>query len=129
MWYQGETEYSGGGVGHAISTDGVHWVKDAANPVILRESSDALWVILLGSTYYMYLESPSGISRATSLDGSDWDISGFDLPVLMPGPSGSWDALDIKRLVAIDDGGMLRGWYSGSDGTSRRSGHATCDMP
>ena len=36
MWYQGSNaDKSITGIGHATSTDGITWLKDAANPLVL----------------------------------------------------------------------------------------------
>ena len=43
MWYDGnynETATINNGVGHAISLDGIHWVRDTLNPVLTPDPSE-----------------------------------------------------------------------------------------
>ena len=88
MWY---TTWSGG-IGRATSPDGVHWTKDAGNPV-LSEGWDGgkptqPTVRLVNGTYKMWFRhgpgSDSSIGYAVSTDGIHWTLSP-DNPVLTPG--------------------------------------------
>lgn len=83
-------------IGHAISTDGIHWKKDKNNPIISHTSDPLHWgfytagepgIIHIEGTFYLYyctvksrpgyegkpgIEAMQGICLATSTDGSEF---------------------------------------------------------
>jgi predicted GH43/DUF377 family glycosyl hydrolase len=77
MFYTG---YSGNDrIGHATSTDGIAWTKDAANPVLNMDGTDALgvlspWVVYDGTTWHMWYTGVSSgwyrIEYASSTTGT-----------------------------------------------------------
>jgi predicted GH43/DUF377 family glycosyl hydrolase len=40
MWYSGGAQYEPNAIGHATSKDGLHWAKDAGNPVLRPDPSN-----------------------------------------------------------------------------------------
>jgi predicted outer membrane repeat protein len=125
MWYRGQGSGGATGIGHATSTDGINWTKDATNPVI-EAGAGWPWVIELDGAYIMYARGSGGeIGYATSSDGSDWDTRELDNPVLTRGPVGAWDNISVQRLAALVDSGMVKGWYMGGDSSYLyRTGYA-----
>ena len=77
MWY-----WSGWKIGHAMSSDGILWTKDANNPVLSAGQFGTAvaqpTVLLQGGVYKMwYRQGPaahSSIGYATSSDGSHWTL-------------------------------------------------------
>ena len=46
-------------------------------------------------------------------------------PVLLKGPAGSWDVVEVAFPEVILDGSTFKMWYGGGDGTNLRIGYAT----
>lgn len=139
MWYDGRKDLPPGApsegiprsprssrsVGHATSSDGLRWTKQAGNPV-LGGDAGGIDVERLGSGYVMAYESHEGTRVATSDDGISWkdlglwvprsggeiDRHGHVTPMLLPGERGrpltlyfgaaravSWDRNSIAEVV------------------------------
>jgi hypothetical protein len=87
MWYTGN-----GGIGRATSTDGIHWTKDAGNPVFSAVPGGSAplqpSVLLENGTYKMWFRYSVGgqtsIGYAESPDGIHWTVLPGN-PVLTPG--------------------------------------------
>ncbi len=128
-------------IGYATSTDGIHWNKHAANPLITPSGGTPLeWdgysvdtpdVLYDGRIYTMYYRGwrkKSGISYigvATSEDGIAWTRAPEN-PVFVTGNiPGSWDSFQIYRgRVFWATGGedrptaaVDRMWFTGRDYT------------
>jgi hypothetical protein len=78
--YRGEGS-SGAKIGLATSSDGLHWSKYEANPVINNHlANDPAGIIKVGSTYYLYANTAGGygddrsVSIFTSTDLHSWTI-------------------------------------------------------
>ncbi|MFC2089459.1 T9SS type A sorting domain-containing protein [Bacteroidota bacterium] len=138
MWYIGQpagSDYLGDKIGHATSTDGIHWEKDPQNPIMDKGSAGSLdaGAILLvhavhdDSLYHFWYGANNGvddlwsISHATSQDGTTWSrdpenpvLTGdsWDIPICYPGP------------VLYKDSAFQM-WYPGGDGTTWNVGYAT----
>lgn len=86
MYYSAEDSTGKHRIGIATSPDLINWTKYASNPVYSRPGNASVpWVILIGSTYFMYywnrLAGNSGlIEYATSPDGYTWTYGGNALP-------------------------------------------------
>ncbi|HEX9839266.1 MAG TPA: hypothetical protein VGA72_07975, partial [Anaerolineales bacterium] len=102
------------GVGYAISPDGYHWMRQVNEPVLNAEAlsssnllgsnlfvtsalveEDGTWVLyfytMSGSTF----NGPGDIGRATApASTGPWTID--PAPMLSPGPSGSWDEVQVS---------------------------------
>jgi len=83
MFYEGNeldyfTPQGTSGIGHATSSDGIHWIKDTLNNPVLRNSQAGTWttiaqapfVLLVNSTFHMWYSgdgsAASGMGYATS---------------------------------------------------------------
>jgi predicted GH43/DUF377 family glycosyl hydrolase len=135
MWYGGH-DGSNVRIGYANSTDGVSWVIYSGNPVLdlgLSGSWDDQhvhypYVFYDGAIYHMWYSGKDGLNHrigyANSTDGITWSkFSGN--PVLDIGSSGSWDDEFVFSPEVIFDGSTYHMWYSGYDGSKRRTGYAT----
>ena len=126
MWFAGyDATWSGGGLGHATSPDGVVWTVLPLDPVLPPgdpgEWDELIWnrpaVIYDGSVFHMWYggEDAQGIVRggyATSLDGITWAKYPGN-PVFDVGPPGSWDSGHARPGAVVLDGDTYRMWYSG----------------
>ncbi len=118
-------------MGYATSTDGIHWTKHPANPVLKRGEPgtwDDHWVVGYSVTtnkslkemwYFGFNQIKFEIGLATSEDGVRWTKSPEN-PVLKAGKQGEWDAnVFYPRVIKQDS--VYRIWYGGEFG----SGYAT----
>jgi beta-1,2-mannobiose phosphorylase / 1,2-beta-oligomannan phosphorylase len=133
MWYRGGSA-TGGGIGYAISSDGLVWSKYAGNPVIAGGSGG--WdttpyhpeVIFDGTGYHMWYsgcnpaEDLCQEGYATSPDGTHWTRKGMVLP---QGAAGAWDDGSADHAAVLLVGSTLKMWYSGYDGATYRIGYAS----
>ncbi|MBI9103946.1 MAG: hypothetical protein JEY99_16130 [Spirochaetales bacterium] len=131
MWYSGH-DGSDWRIGYATSIDGISWTKHPANPVINPgtgwDSNQIYYpsVIKDGTTYKMwYVGSNTNgqIGYATSADGISWTKYSGN-PVLLIGPSGTWNDYQLAMPSVIVDGDYYKMMYSGSDGSNWRTGYA-----
>lgn len=138
MWYDG-IGYNGGQwcvrAGHAISPDGVNWMEDSLNPILIPEYNwEGKMVFFLntvydGFNYKMWYAGGSGynwqVGYATSDDGSVCEKYGHN-PVLRKGPAGSWDQKHVGAGPVIDSAGVkYKMWYiGGQTDNSQRIGYA-----
>ena len=135
MWYGG---YNGtrGGIGHATSTDGKNWTKDANNPVL--DCVEGTWedieshpgtVIKDGSTWKMWYHGKDssgrgklGYATASNPNGANWTKHGSN-PIFSRTSTDNWDAQSIGGdpfvlKIADNDWRMFfPGQTSGSGGT------------
>jgi uncharacterized repeat protein (TIGR01451 family) len=137
MWYVGHDGLTSR-IGHAVSTDGRHWLKDTANPVLDAEpSGDWDWLdvyapsVVAYDDAYLFLYSGDTMppawqtGYALSTDGIAWARKGVILP---EGPDGAFDDSSADYASVIADGAGLRIWYSGYDGNQYNIGYATAEM-
>jgi predicted GH43/DUF377 family glycosyl hydrolase len=114
-------------IGHATSTDGLSWVMDPANPVLVRGSAGE-WddhvvafaaVIHDGVQFRMWYSGGDGenggVGYATSPDGSAW-TKHLGNPVMNVGASGAFDDLGVWPGTVLFDGERYRMWYTGAYG-------------
>jgi len=143
MWYEGIPKLSlseGMQIGHATSPDGIHWTKDAENPVLEMGASgewDDEWVsqpevLTNGSEYHMWYGGDNKtienfqIGHATSPDGTTW-IKDAGNPVMSRGASGDWDYPRVDFPKVIFDGTSYHMWYSGGAYYAWNIGYATSE--
>lgn len=139
MWYTGD----GGNfnIGHAVSSDGINWIKEESNPVF-RTGPSGSWdgqfvsgtaVIYEDGLYKMWYEgnqffdrARSQIGYATSEDGITWEKSELN-PIISFGTEGEWDDISVKAMSVIADEDGYKMWFSGRGGTPVKSqiGYAT----
>ena len=124
-------------IGHATSTDGKIWTKDAANnPVFVKGASGKFddthvrtpMVWKEGSTWHMIYTGDDGggniaIGYATSSDGISWTRQNSGNAVLS-GTAAQWDANDVENWGIIKVGSTYYLWYSKISAT-RQIGLAT----
>lgn len=83
-------------LGHATSTDGLAWTRDARNPIYSDHWVEDVMVVRHGETYYMFSEGLGDRTQLlTSPNGTDWtrvgtlDVRYTDGKPLKPGPFGT----------------------------------------
>ena len=138
MFYNGLTfnrGITGGGIGYAVSANGVEWFRMADTPILtwddtigendwLRASSatiedDNTWVLYLSSVPRNIIEEFPRIWRATApAPNGPWTFD--DIPLLEPGETGEWDYYGVEDPVVLKtDAGYLM-YYLNSRFDNRR---------
>jgi len=138
MWYSGSKKTSSGGIiriGHATSTNGVEWIKDAANNPVLDLGPAGSWddemvadvtVVHDGSQYNMwytggFLNGLAPLGHATSTDGSNWTKDSLN-PVLLADES--WEVRGIESAMVVYAGSEFNLWYLGGNLGKWSTGYA-----
>ncbi len=122
------------------------WTRFESNPV-LDVGADGAWddggvwhhtVLFHNDEYHLWYtnSNATAIGYARSSDKINWikDASNPVLesdPVLLPGPSGSWDDADPSQSKILFDGTTFHMWYIGRGGSSDnkwRIGYATAPL-
>ena len=140
MWYQGwNRTYSS--VGYATSSDGIHWVKHAGNPVLTHGSQgefDELSagepnVLRVRGRYHLFYTSADAflfnrIGYAISQDGINWTKYDHN-PVLGPDDRPKWDDLSTAAASVIFKDNKFQMWYVGwTGGLSVSTGYAVSSV-
>lgn len=134
MWYSGSSRSAS--VGYAFSRDGIHWMKEKKNPILIAsrrswDIDDAYlpYVVSTGSQYRMWYSggrlSSMRLGCAISADGKVWRKEAH--PVLRNGFS-SWDSSGVSEASVLgpDDHGQFKMWFMGYDAKWRTHiGYAT----
>jgi hypothetical protein len=131
MYYTGIAGCCGSAIGLATSTDGIHWTKDAGNPVLAPSATgwDSLYVSTPqvdfdGSTWTMYYEgggaTSSQIGIATSSDGHTWTKAAAN-PILTVGAPGHWDSGLVSPGGVVTANGIRYMMYTGRTPTGPQS--------
>lgn len=139
MWYSAGDQYEPNAIGLATSPDGIHWTKDARNPVFKSDPSivwehhklTAAQVIKKGDWYYFFYigfenEHLARIGIARSRDGATaWERLESN-PIIAPTPN-AWDGDACYKPFAIYDkeANLWRLWYNGRNGCVEQIGLAT----
>ena len=128
MWYTGHSGTDFGSnyrIGHATSTDGVTWEKDANNPV-MDLGPEGSWddvfiagghVFHDGNIFHIYYSGQNSgqenvrCGHATSPDGITWTKDDHN-PILSY-KAGSWDYPRVDLPSVIFDGNKYHMWYNG----------------
>lgn len=107
LWYTGYNDERSPNrfLGHATSTDGVHWARDPANPLVKDSWVEDMCVVRDGDTYFMFAEGKDDIAHLlTSDDRIHWtergplDIRMADGRPISDGPRGT-PAVLVERGV------------------------------
>ena len=126
MWFHGGGEGTPIRIGHAVSSDGVHWTKRAVNPVLdvgLPNSWDQTeitgpHVLKTDGEYMMWYRGRSGgklqIGLALSTDGLNWEKDSGN-PV-MARNAGQWDEY-VGSPYVLYSNGLFEMWYMGISGS------------
>ena len=121
MWYHSIDASKVRRIGHATSSDGIHWTKYPGNP-ILEPGPPGDWdsggigeptVIKVGSMFYLYYMrtiEDHGIGLATSPDGVHWTKYRGN-PILTVGIPGSWDDKAMQVGGVVYDGNSFHMWF------------------
>jgi P pilus assembly chaperone PapD len=134
MAYSGHDLVGNSGIGIATSTDGITWVKDLANPVMVEggapwyqtniEVSD---IVFDGTIYKMVLSGTGmlGVSagQTYSQDGSAWNI--VLSPFIGTSAAPAWDDSVIRTTYPTLSGNTLRGFYNAFGSGAPGSGIGT----
>jgi predicted GH43/DUF377 family glycosyl hydrolase len=137
MWYAGmdavaNIQATDGKVciGYATSPDGISWLKDPNNPVMMTGNNPS-WdyrtvqdphVIKYNGMYHMWYGGKTNdvvnygqqTGYASSEDGKNWTKSSNN-PVLSRGAAGQWDAVTASFGSVVIDNGKIKIWYTGMD--------------
>ncbi len=136
MWYSGGEQYEPDAIGYATSSDGIHWTKNANNPVFRSDPSSpwekhkvtACQVIEDGGWYLMFYigfrdVDHAQIGLARSRDGlTHWERNPAN-PIVHPDPD-AWDHDACYKPYAIFDGQKWLLWYNGRHGSLEQIGVA-----
>lgn len=140
MWYEGNdgSGQSTHRIGHATSSNGTNWTKDAANPVLdVGPPGDWDWlnayapsVIDYNSTFVMWYSGQTlpdawQTGYALSKDGTNWTRQGLLIP---EGATGAFDNASADFATAIAAGDVFKLWYSGHNGSYYAIGYATAEV-
>lgn len=134
LYYEATPDFGETGtmqIGLATSTDGLTFIRNAANP-ILTPTVDEIHVenpsvVEVGGTWYMYYSYRTevltlpGIRVATSSDGISWTKIGT---VLSIGVGGTWDDYYIEHAQIYYINNLYVLIYEGYDGAEWRCGCA-----
>ena len=138
MWYSGGDQYEPDALGYALSTDGIHWSKEASNPVFTPDKASnwdnhrvtAAFVWQEGAYYQMaYIgfhdDHYAQIGLARSKDGiHNWERHAQN-PIIRPGnDKNGWDFDAVYKPSLAFDGKKWLLWYNGRTGSKEQIGVA-----
>jgi len=137
MWYSGVDDFNDNRIGHAISSDGINWDKDTANPV-LDLGPPGSWddhelihpfVMQDDTVYRMYYNGHDGTTQrilyAYSYDAIEWHRYTADW-MLEHGDPTEWDGYELGPLCVVKYRDIFHMFYTGLDqDTTVRIGYAT----
>jgi predicted GH43/DUF377 family glycosyl hydrolase len=147
MWYSSFFSSSDkeavGGIGAAISVDGIHWTRENAGKPVLEVGGDGSFdggqvtspeVIVDDAIVRMWYTGDPGkthssgivfydIGAATSSDGIHFQRENAGKPVLSRGGEGSADEVQAATPSILKDGDVYRMWYAA---WSPISNHTIC---
>lgn len=134
LWYSGGEQYEPNALGYATSPDGLHWTKNADNPIFKPDPSSewdqarvtAAQVVKAGDWYVMFYIGfrdidHAQIGLARSRDGiTNWQRHPAN-PIIRPGLN-KWDHDACYKPFAIFDGRKWLLWYNGRHGSLEQIG-------
>jgi beta-1,2-mannobiose phosphorylase / 1,2-beta-oligomannan phosphorylase len=137
MWYSGGAQYEPNAVGHASSSDGLHWVKDAANPIFRPNPQDewekervaGIQVLRLEEWFYAFYIGYRDIDHAQiglarSEDGlHNWER--FSANPIIHATGTGFDAEACYKPYAVWSGDRWMLWYNGRNEHLEQIGLAT----
>ena len=132
MWYSGGEMYEPDAIGYTESTDGVHWRRDPAYPVLSAAGGweadrvTAACIVPFEGTYLAFYVGfaqgfeDAAIGLARSRDGiTGWERYPHN-PIIRPGPEGAWDDCNVYKPYVVRFGGRWYLWYNASRRSDRR---------
>ena len=137
MWYSAGDNYEPDADGYATSSDGIHWQRDARNPVFTHGAAGswdgakvgAVDVEPDGNGYVMFYigfadTQHAQIGMARSADGiTGWKRSDAN-PIVRPGHLFAWDSDAVYRPAVIHEAGRWLLYYNGRNGAIEQIGLA-----
>ena len=145
MWYSSlyDSHMGRGGIGLAISPDGIHWTRaNHGTPVLSLGSPGAfdegqvmgpsvrrengiyrMWYTGMSTQWHGSGIGFYRIGMATSRDGIHWTRANKGRPVLDVGPTGAYDEVQVATPSILREGGKYRMWYAA---WAPKSGHTLC---
>jgi len=135
MWFAGRKRGPPGlkmpiDLGYATSTDGVHWGKYDANPMLKRgplggydeNMISAPFVLYDGEQFHMWFSAVDfrgdwSINHAASPDGVLW-AKHQENPLLKETHDARWDAVYIAEPCVLFNGSSFQMWYNGASATT-----------
>ena len=145
MWYSSyfDSRSPSGGIGLAVSSDGVHWERAAMSRHVLRVGDAGMLdagqimgpcVLRHRDGFRMWYtgmdDVPDGdrirryrVFLAESEDGVAWRRANGGQPVIDLGPIGSVDSVQVATPSVLRDGDSYRMWYAA---WSKAHGHTIC---
>jgi predicted GH43/DUF377 family glycosyl hydrolase len=131
MWYSGWVEPVAGGIGYAISQDGINWIKSSENPVLESGASDSwdqaivacpvvihdegrylMWY--LGEASFIFPTALPQTGFAVSDDGIHWTKDSTNNPILRV-EAGKWDSGLAGVAQVFKEGSTYKMLYGGTD--------------
>ncbi len=115
-------------LGHATSTDGIHWTRDPANPIHTEHWVEDMCIVRDGPLLRMFAEGDGDIAHQLTSDdgGQTWaelgplDIRKLDGTPIDPGPRGTPTVLvDNGRWNLFYERGDLGVWLAVSEDPDR----------
>ena len=123
-----------GHIGHATSSDGVHWQRDGSNPVLSRDESswDGLRIspqniLKHGDTYYLFFNGFDGDVYSSAIATSDDLVQWMKYegnPIFTVDRPNSWESLIVDHQFCMPVGDKYYIWYSAADDVSQHIGLA-----
>jgi len=139
MWYSGGEQYEPNAIGHATSSDGLHWTKDSSNPVFRPDPTHSWerqrvagaqilqhegWFYIFYIGYRDIDHAQIGLAR--SKDGlTNWERCP-DNPIIRATGTG-FDADACYKPYAVLSDGKWMLWYNGRNEHLEQIGLATHD--
>lgn len=136
-WYRATDASKVARIGYAESTNGVSWTKNSA--AVLNPGASGAWdakalafpsVVYKDGAYVMYYHGQDSsnklrIGRATSPDGKVWTKDATF--VMEATATTTWEAKAVSSPSVLFDAdeNLWKMWYTGSDGTTLRTGYAS----
>lgn len=130
MWYTGQAR-DRSRIGYAVSKDGVHWIRQSAQPVL---SPEAAWEgvavmcphVLWDAKAHLYRMwysggeqyEPNAIGYADSPDGLHWTRHAAN-PVFRPDPNAAWEHDRVTACQVIRRDGWYWMFYIGFENIDR----------
>jgi len=124
-WYSAQGEDGKEHIGHATSSDGLHWAKSASNPIMTTGDSGAWDSATVGQPYVLRVNGEwrmwytgtaanamSAIGHAVSSDGVHWQRDERN-PVLTG--RATWNAAGVSgaSVTLLGNGQVFQMWFSG----------------
>jgi hypothetical protein len=110
----------------ATSPDGKVWTKCTTKPLISGRRLEDPYLVIDGSTYYIFCEDKNGTNGSTVFEreircysnnvfDEDWDTGGTDHGIVLSYAVSGWDSWGVSSPVVWKEGSTWYMLYEGSD--------------